>query len=136
MKKTPVIDANIILRFLTNDDPMKADACTKLLEGAERNECHVWLPDLVLADVIWTLEKFYRLDKLQISKLVAPIISLRGLCCSNKETIFQALNLYTHHNIDWTDAFVAAQMTANNVAIIYSYDRDYDKVHSIKRKEP
>ncbi|NPV81637.1 MAG: PIN domain-containing protein [Firmicutes bacterium] len=136
MRRTPAIDANIILRFLTNDDPQKAEACAVLLEKVERNEHQVWLPDLVLADVIWTLERFYRQSKEKIADLLTPIVSLRGLHCSSKEAIFLALRLYVRHNIDWTDAFVAAQVILQKVGTIYSYDRDFDRIPELERLEP
>jgi predicted nucleic acid-binding protein len=136
MKKPPVIDANIILRFLTNDDPVKADACARLLEQLEKNEISLWLPDLVLADIIWTLEKFYRVRKAEIGELLAPILRLRGLHCSNKEVVFTALRIYTSQNIDWTDAFVAAQMFSGRIETIYSYDRDFERIQGIIRVEP
>lgn len=63
MHRLPAVDANIILRFLTNDDPLKAEACAALLERIECDDVQVWLPDLVLADTIWTLEKFYGVSK-------------------------------------------------------------------------
>lgn len=136
MKKPPAIDANVILRFLTNDDPVKADACAKLLEKVERNEYRVWLPDLVLADIIWTLERFYRTSKAEIAELLAPLVSLRGMYCADKESIHRALNIYTRHNIDWTDAFVAAQIVSQGAETIYSYDRDFDRIEEITRLEP
>lgn len=136
MKKPPAIDANIILRFLTNDDPVKAEACAKLLEKVERNELRVWLPDLVLADIVWTLEKFYRVDKVEIAELLAPLVSLRGMHCADKKGVLRALSIYTRHNIDWTDAFVASQIISGDGETIYSYDRDFDKIEGIGRAEP
>jgi predicted nucleic-acid-binding protein len=136
MKKPPAIDANIILRFLTNDDPVKAEACGRLLEKVERNEARVWLPDLVLADVVWTLEKFYRQRKAEIAELLTPLISLRSLHCANKEAVFMALDFYARHNIDWTDAFVAAEIIMAKAETIYSYDRDFDKMQGVARVEP
>ena len=60
MKKPRVLDANVILRFLTNDVPEQADRCIDLLKRVEAGTEEVWLPELVLADIVWTLEKFYR----------------------------------------------------------------------------
>lgn len=136
MRSMPAIDANIILRFLTNDDPQKAEACAVLLEKVESTDRHVWLPDLVLADVVWTLEKYYRRSKDEIVELLVSLIALRGLHCSGKETVFRALRLYASHNIDWTDAFVAAQLLAHKTRTVYSYDRDFDRIDGLSRVEP
>jgi len=136
VQDAPALDANVILRFLTNDVPEQARACAVLLEKVERGEQRVWLPDLVLADVVWTLEKFYRQSKETIADLLVPLISLRGLRCSSKESALLALSLYARHNIDWTDAFVAAQLLAQRTPTVYSFDRDFDRVPGISRIEP
>lgn len=136
MKEIPIIDANIILRFLTNDIPKQADHCTKLLKRIESGLEKVWLPDLVLADIVWTLEKFYKQPKQRIQELLIAILELKGLRHNNKKISKLAFQLYVEKNIDWTDAFVAAQMITQKKCEIYSYGSDFDKVDGINRLEP
>jgi len=136
VKKLRVLDANIVLRFLTNDLLEKADRCAKLLILIEAGSEEVWLPDLVLADIVWTLEKFYNQSKKRIQELLIPILELHGLRYTNKKVAKDALRLYVEKNLDWTDAFVAAQMLAQKKIEIYSYDRDFDKIEGITRLEP
>jgi len=66
---------------------------------------------------------------------------LRGLTHGNEMDeamidIILALRLYVRHNIDWTDAFVAAQVISQKARTIYSYDRDFDRIADIVRVEP
>lgn len=136
MTSIPAIDANVILRFLTNDDPERATKCAQLLENVELNRQQVRLPNLVLADVVWTLEKYYKQPKEKIADMMASIVNLKGLRCSNKETVLLALRLYVEHNVDWTDAFVASQLLATKTPAIYSYDRDFSRIQGISRIEP
>lgn len=136
MKKNRVIDANIVLRFLTNDEPEMAQDCEMLLQRVEENKEQVYMPDIILADIVWTLEKFYKLSKPKICALLLPIIGLKGLRCNSKSSIRQAFDLYVENNIDWTDAFVAACMLSSGQNIIYSYDRDFDKVDGLIRSVP
>ena len=136
MKEIPIIDANIVLRFLTNDIPKQADRCTGLLKRIESGLEEAWLPDLVFADIVWTLEKFYKQPKQRIQELLIPILELKGLRHNNKKISKLAFQLYVEKNIDWTDAFVAAQMITQKKCEIYSYDSDFDKVAGINRLEP
>jgi predicted nucleic acid-binding protein len=130
-----VIDANVFLRFLTNDDPSKAANCAALLKRLEAGE-QAYLPDLVLADVVWTLESFYKQPKNRIRELMLSILSLKGLHFSSKEVARSALAIYSEKNIDWTDAFIVAQMKAKKYKYIYSYDHHFDRVSEVIRKEP
>jgi len=50
--------------------------------------------------------------------------------------VLSALAIYTKLNIDWTDAFIAAQMKERDQREIYSYDRDFDKFPEVARIEP
>ena len=136
MKEILIIDANIVLRFLTNDIPKQADRCTELLQRIESGSKEVWLPDLILADIVWTLEKFYKQPKQRIQELLIPILELKGLRHNNKKISKLAFQLYVEKNIDWIDAFVVAQMITQKKCEIYSYDSDFDKVDGINRLEP
>ena len=136
MKKPRVIDANIILRFLTNDEPSQAADCAELLQKVELNKEEVYIPDLVIADIVWTLEKYYLVDKVNIMELLGRILALQGLKCSSKSTVYTALDIYCEQNIDWTDAFVGAQMLSAGQQEIYSYDRDFDRIRSLTRLKP
>ena len=136
MKKQRLIDANIILRFLTNDDPEKATACESLLSRVESGQEQVYLPDLIIADIIWTLEKYYRVEKRKIREMMIRILAPESLYCSSKSQVLSALAIYTSKKIDWTDAFVAAQMIASDLKEIYSYDQDFDRLQDITRITP
>jgi predicted nucleic acid-binding protein len=122
--------------FLTNDIPKQADRCTGLLKRIESGSEEVWLPDLVLAGIVWTLEKFYKQPKQRIQELLIPILELKGLRHNNKKISKLAFQLYVEKNIDWIDAFVVAQMITQKKCEIYSYDSDFDKVDGINRLEP
>ena len=67
-----------------------------------------------------TLEKFYHQSRTKIRELLLPIILLRGMRLSSKSVARKALEWYVEKNIDWTDAFVAAKMAAENRVEIYS----------------
>ena len=54
------IDANVILRYLTNDVPEQAKQAEELLNRVEVGNEDVFLPDIILADIIWILEKYYQ----------------------------------------------------------------------------
>lgn len=136
MKSIRVLDANVVLRFLTNDIPEKADRCAELLKRVETGDEEVWLPELVLADIVWVLEKFYRLPRERICELLIPILNLRGLRHASKKVSCEALRIYATKQIDWTDAFVVAQMMARHQKEIYSYDTDFEKIEGIIRVEP
>jgi len=102
----------------------------------QRGEETVWLPDIALADVIWTLRSFYKRSKAEIRDVLLPILSLRGIRLRDRAVAFHALVLFAEKNIDFSDALISAEMLTRGYTEIYSYDRDFDKVREVERVEP
>ena len=122
-KKLKGLDANIILRFLTNDIPAQAERCEKLFEKLQDGTVSVFLADITLADVIWVLGKYYKLPRDEIRPAMRRIIELKGLQCTNKSQALAALDYYVEKNIDWTDAFMATQLIAKGIQELSSLSR-------------
>jgi len=136
LKKIKGIDANILLRFLTNDLPEQAERCEKLLDEVQDGKVLVFLPDITLADVVWTLEKYYKLPRKDIRLAMTRIIELKGLQFSNKSHALTALDYYVEKNVDWTDAFMAAQLIAKGIKEIYTFDNHFKKFEELIKIEP
>lgn len=132
------LDANILIRHLTNDDPVKAPACFALIEAIERGEVSVWTSDLIISEVVFVLssKKLYNLDRETIRDLLLPIINLPGIKLPSKRVYSTAFDLYTRLNIDYTDAYNAALALNSKRPEVYSYDTHFDRVPGIRRQEP
>lgn len=131
-----IIDANIILRYLTNDVQHQAERAGLLLAKVEAGSEKVFLPDIILADIIWVLEGYYKQSREQIREWITTILSLQGLEFSDKNVALDALDIYVDTGIDWSNAFVAGQMVNRGIMEIYSFDRHFDRARTIKRVEP
>ena len=130
------IDANVILRFLLDEPPEQADRCQVLFARLQAGEEKVYLPEVALSDVVWTLQSFYRWPRERIAHFAHDVISLRGIKMTRKSLVRDALHLYVEHRIDFSDALIAAEMLHGGYAEVYSYDRDFDRVAEVERVEP
>ena len=104
------VDTNVFLRFLTNDDPAKAKRAETLFRDALRGKIRLATSLLVIAEIIWTLESFYKLEKPDIAAKVEKILNTPNLDCPEAPLLFMALDLYVHANIDFIDAYNAFHM--------------------------
>lgn len=121
------IDTNIFLRYLTNDDPVKTEQIEKLFKQAERKRFTLLTSQLVIAELIWTLESYYRLQPLLIEEMLLKIINTPFIEIPNEDLILQALDLYVTKNIDFFDAYNAIFMRESGLAQIYTYDTKHFK---------
>ena len=136
--KTVFIDTNIIIRFLTKDDPEKQRACYDLFKQAQENKIILTTSESVIAESVFVLasKKHYHLPPEEIKSRLLPILSLRGLKLAHRKMLFRALDLYAFLAIDFEDCLSIAHMERQKLEEIYSYDQDFDRVASLKRIEP
>lgn len=130
------VDTNVFLRFLVNDDPVKADACEALFRKAIAGDEVLLTSEMVIAEIIWVLESYYELGKADIRERVEKILNTQNLECPHREIIINALSLYAEKNIDYIDAFNAVTLKRDKVAGIYSYDKHFDRIDWLDRFEP
>jgi uncharacterized protein len=133
---TRFVDTNVLLRYLTKDDPAKAERALSLLLRVERGEERVALSPLVVFETIFTLQHQYHEPREQIRDTVSDLLSLRGVELPDKRLFQRALELYAQRPISFADAYNAVYLQARGLSEIYSWDGDFDKLPGIERVEP
>jgi predicted nucleic acid-binding protein len=129
------VDTNIFLRFLTGDDPARAERCRAFFERADRGEMELHISDLTLAELAWTLRSYYARPREEIAAILAQVLDMRSVRVSRKGVLRDAVAMYGQQNVDFIDAYHAAEMRRRELRRIYSYDEDFDRL-GIKREEP
>ena len=132
------LDTNIILRFLLNDDEVKASNCRKLFERLKDGSEEVLTSEEVISEVVYVLSsKTYGLSHEEVRSKLIPVISLVGLRMPHKRLLIKGLDIYANYkDFDFEDAVSIAYMERDEIKEIYSYDRDFDSLPQIKRIEP
>ncbi len=134
------LDTNVILRYLTKDDEVKAEACYQLFQKVEQGEQELFTCEAIIAEVVYVLSSQrlpYRLSHEEIRGRLMPILMLKGLRLPQKRVYVEALDLYASSPVlDFEDALAVAHMEMEGVTEIVSYDRDFDLLPSLRRVEP
>jgi len=123
--ETVFADTNLFLRYLTNDVPAQADLVESLLHRAAKGKVNLVTTSMVIAEIVWTLESYYELDKKEIQAMILGILNTDGLEVIDSDLILQAIVHYTDKNVDFIDAFNAAWMDKNDVDKIYTFDQKH-----------
>ena len=109
-------------------------AIERLFKKAAQGHILLILSEPCLAEITWVLESVYDVPRSAIASFLQTIISSPGISIENPQRITAAVALYGAHNIDFADAYLAAQAQAENISIL-SYDRDFEDL-SVRREEP
>jgi len=125
MNEDLFVDTNVFLRFLTRDDPRKADDVRALFQAAIDGRLSLVTSVLVIAEIVWTLESFYQLEKTDIAEKVEIILDTPNLVCSEGDLLRKALDIYAAKNVDFIDAYHAIYLKDQEHSRIVTYDRKH-----------
>jgi predicted nucleic acid-binding protein len=126
------VDTNVLIRHLTGDPPELATRATQLLARAHE----LLLPDLIVAEIVYMLESFYEVPRWRVAELVRAIIAFPAIVVPDGALLLRTLEIYELHRLDFADAYLVAQAEASGVNAIVSFDKEIDRVPSVRRVEP
>ena len=121
------VDANVFLRFLTKDDPKKALAVRRLFERALKGEIVLCTNELVIAEIVWTLESYYKIQKSEVHDKLQILLQSDGLKIENGGLLSHALAYYKDLNVDFIDAYNAVWAQKRSMKKMVTYDRKHMK---------
>ncbi len=125
-----VIDANLVLRYLLGDP--EAGRVEKLL----KSKVKLLLSDVILAEIVWVLDSFYKWNRSKVVESLSLLIKLPSIVC-NRFLLSETLTILgSQKSFDFADAYSVALMRISKIKDIYSFDKDFDKIQGIKRLEP
>ncbi len=126
-----IVDTDILIRFFTNDDPVKALRFERFL----RSERKMAVTAVTVAEAYWVLSSFYRFPKMKILDCLESLVGKASII-SPKILLLDTVTILRRHNISFVDAFTAAYSLIKHQGRVLSYDKGFAKVKGIRRIEP
>jgi predicted nucleic-acid-binding protein len=111
--KKYLLDTNVLLRFLLDDHPQLSRAAAGLFQQGADGQCLLILTDLCIAEAIWVLTSYYKLERQRVAESLAKMIVKGGVQCPTLEPTLDALARFKNSNCDFFDCYLAAQATAS-----------------------
>jgi predicted nucleic acid-binding protein len=133
-----LVDANVFIRLLSGDDPLEAASCLALFKRVEQREVELFVVESVVAEVVYVLGSptLYRQDRPAIAARLRPLLELRALRVDHKRTVIAAIDLFESSRLDFEDCLTVAHARRLGLPTIYSYDRHFDRIEGVIRREP
>lgn len=138
-RSTPAfVDTDVIVRYVTGDDPIKQAAAARLFERAAAGDIALSAPDTAIGDAAFVLgsPRLYRMSRADVADALRSLIDFISLRLTDRALVKRALDEYEARNIDFGDAMIIAAMNLAGTHLLYSYDRDFDRLPNVGRRDP
>lgn len=114
-----LIDANIILRYLLNDNPEMSEKAKEII-----NDGAFTIPE-VMAEVIYVLKGVYKVERQEISDVLQEF--LKEIKIENYEGMREALQIFKDTSLDFVDCILIARNRILKNEVV-SFDKKLNKV--------
>src|SRR5229473_4322027 len=85
------LDTNILVRYLTQDDPTQSPKAREIIERRLTEENPGFVSIVVMVETVWVLERAYRLPAHKIAAAVERVLQTDVLVIENEQEVFTAM---------------------------------------------
>ena len=130
------LDTNVLLRHLLADHPDHSPKASAFLAQVESGEIKAFLSDTVVFETVFNLQRRYGITKEAIRTTFLGLFDVSTVDVPSVSELRRALDLYVDFGLGFADAYHVAMMERLGIEEIASFDRDFDRIASIRRVEP
>jgi len=116
------LDTNVLVRYLTQDDPRQAAVATRQIEAAAAKGEKMLIQPLVLCELVWVLDSAYGFGKAEILPVLERILRTAQFEIAEKDTVWQALGDCRRGKGDFSDYYLARANHRAGAAVTLSFD--------------
>lgn len=117
------LDTNVLVRLLTRDDEVQAAKARALLDEHANEDDALFVSDVVLAELVWTLERTYGLGRDQIAAAVAALVNNATLGFESRAVLRQARDMYLDSKVGFADCLIVAEARAAGCTELVTFDK-------------
>jgi predicted nucleic-acid-binding protein len=129
------IDANIVIRYLTQDDSELSPKADAIIEGIEDGLVTVLCEPVTLSEIVYVLRTFYKQERELICSGLEPIVKLGGFLMPDKPRYIKALELYATAVPHFGDACACAAALELCGGRLLSFDKKLSGISGIQWQE-
>jgi predicted nucleic-acid-binding protein len=116
------LDTNVLVRYLVEDDPEQSPRATALVERALEQGQRLFVPQIVLCELVWVLDSVYRYPLERITTVLRDLLRARQLVIEDLDSARKALDRYSARGGDFADYLIVERCRAAGCDRVASFD--------------
>jgi predicted nucleic-acid-binding protein len=117
------LDTNVLVRLVTRDDETQARRAKAALDTHADEDGGLFVADIVLVELCWTLAKSYGLARIDIARTVRALLDNASITLESPLAVRDALARFETGSADFPDCLIVAKATGVGCSRILSFDQ-------------
>jgi predicted nucleic-acid-binding protein len=126
------LDANILVRYLTRDDPGQFAKAAALIETAADRDEPLLIGTAVLCELTWVLDSVYEYSRNDIALTLDRILATAQFEVDRHDEVRQALTDFRASKADFSDALIGRLHRSLGASHTATFDRGLKALDTFK----
>jgi predicted nucleic-acid-binding protein len=102
------LDTNILVRYVTQDDPVQSAKAIEVIERRLTEEIPGFISIVAMVETVWVLDRAYGLTPQEIAAVVERMLQTDVLVIENEQEVFTAMIALKEGQGSFADSVIAA----------------------------
>jgi predicted nucleic-acid-binding protein len=126
------LDTNVLVRLVTRDDEKQAQRAKAVFDKHADEEGGLFVSDIVLVELCWTLSKSYGLARAEIARTVRALFDNASIALESAAAVRDALASFEAGSADFPDCLIVAKAVHAGCARTLSFDRRMGSLRGVE----
>ncbi len=117
------VDTNVLVRLFVNDDASQAAKARALFDAHADEDDSLWVTDLVLAELVWALDRCYDRPRSDIVLALNALAGNATVLLESADSLREALMLYERGPADFVDCLLATKAKRTGCDALRTFDK-------------
>ncbi len=117
------LDTNVIVRYLTQDDPIQSTKATQLFERRLTEQNPGFVSVVAVTEMVWVLERSYGFSESDVSSAIERLLQADVLLVENEQEVFNAMVAVRKGRGSFADAIIVELGTKAGCTRTLTFDK-------------
>lgn len=117
------LDTNILVRYLTQDDPVQSPRATDLIERRLSEDNPGFISVVAMTETVWVLERAYGFADPDIAAVIERLLQAAVLVVENEAEVFTAMTALQEERGSFADALIGALDDKAGCSVTFTFDQ-------------
>jgi predicted nucleic-acid-binding protein len=124
------LDTNVLVRYLTQDDPTQSPRATELIERRLAEDNPGFISIVAMAATVWVLERAYGLSNVRIAEVIERLLQTAVLVVEYEAEVFAAMTVLQEGNGSFADALIGELGDRAGCSVTLTFDQKASRLRN------
>jgi predicted nucleic-acid-binding protein len=125
------LDTNILVRHITQDDPVQSPIATEFIELSLTEENPGFVSLVALAELAWVLRSNYGWEAERVSQALRVLLLTESILVQNQDEVFSAITAVEMGMGTFEDALISALGQWADCSTTHTFDTKATRLHGM-----